>query len=102
MRLISEANSSTGNTSHNVGEKSPNELGLYDMSGNIWEWVQDWKGDFTEDDQTNPSGPKTGIERICRGGGWNREMERARVSYRGDDRPELRYFSLGLRIVLAD
>jgi len=95
-------NENSGGTSHEVGKKSPNELGLYDMSGNIWEWVQDWKGDFTEEDQVNPTGPETGIERICRGGGWNREIDRARVSYRGDDQPDLRYCSLGLRIVLEE
>lgn len=94
-------NDNSGGTSHEVGKKSPNELGLYDMSGNIWEWVQDWKGDFTEEDQINPTGPETGIERICRGGGWNREIDRARVSYRGDDQPDLRYCSLGLRIACS-
>lgn len=93
-------NDNSGSTSHEIGQKSPNELGLYDMSGNIWEWVQDWKGDFTEGDQINPTGPETGDERICRGGGWNREHDRCRVSYRGDDLPDLRYRSLGLRVVL--
>lgn len=102
LEQIGWYNENSGNTSHEVGKKSPNELGLYDMSGNIWEWVQDWKGDFTEDDQVNPTGPETGIERVCRGGGWNREIDRARVSYRGDDQPTLRYCSLGLRIVLDE
>ena len=86
--------------SHPVGQKSPNELGIYDMSGNIWEWVQDWKGEFTMDEQENPQGPENGIERVCRGGGWNRERDRARVSYRGDDDPNLKYCSLGLRIAI--
>lgn len=95
-------NENSGGTSHNVGQKSPNELGLYDMSGNIWEWVQDWKGDFTSEEQVNPTGPDTGLERVCRGGGWNREIDRARVSYRGDDQPDLRYCSLGLRIALEE
>ena len=93
-------NKNSGGTSHEVGQKAPNELGLYDMSGNIWEWVQDWKGDFTDDEQTNPTGPEEGDERICRGGGWNREHDRCRVSYRGDDDPDLRYCSLGLRVVM--
>ena len=100
LNLVGWYNENSGGTSHEVGKKSPNELGIYDMSGNIWEWVQDWKGDFTEEEQENPTGPKTGIERICRGGGWNREIDRARVSYRGDDQPDLRYCSLGLRIVM--
>ena len=93
-------NENSGGTSHEVGQKKPNELGLYDMSGNIWEWVQDWKGDYTEKEQSNPCGPDTGEERVCRGGGWNREHDRSRVSYRGDDLPDLRYRSLGLRVVL--
>jgi formylglycine-generating enzyme required for sulfatase activity len=95
-------NENSGGISHDVGQKSPNELGIYDMSGNIWEWVQDWKGDYTEDDQVNPKGPETGIERVCRGGGWNREIDRARVSYRGDDQATLQYCSLGLRIALEE
>ena len=102
LEQIGWYNENSGNTSHEVGKKSPNELGIYDMSGNIWEWVQDWKGDFTEDEQVNPTGPDTGIERVCRGGGWNREIDRARVSYRGDDQPTLRYCSLGLRIALEE
>lgn len=102
LDLVGWYNENSGNTSHEVGKKSPNELGLYDMSGNIWEWVQDWKGDYTEDDQVNPTGPETGIERVCRGGSWNREIDRARVSYRGDDQPTLRYCSLGLRIVVDE
>ena len=100
LTQIAWYNENSGGTSHEVGEKVPNELGIYDMSGNIWEWVQDWKGDFTEDEQTNPIGPKEGDEKVCRGGGWNREHDRCRVSYRGDDLPDLRYRSLGLRVVM--
>ena len=85
---------------HEVGQKSANELGLYDMSGNVWEWVQDWKGDYSAEEQVNPTGPEDGTERVCRGGGWNREIDRGRVSYRGDDLPDFHYCSLGLRLVL--
>ena len=100
LAQIAWYNENSGGTSHEVGQKAPNELGLYDMSGNIWEWVQDWKGDFTNEEQMNPKGPEEGDERICRGGGWNREHDRCRVSYRGDDLPDLRYRSLGLRVVM--
>ncbi len=100
LSQIAWYNENSGGTSHEVGQKAPNELGLYDMSGNIWEWVQDWKGDFTNEEQMNPKGPEEGDERICRGGGWNREHDRCRVSYRGDDLPDLRYRSLGLRVVM--
>lgn len=102
LKQVGWYNENSGETSHEVGIKSPNELGIYDMSGNIWEWVQDWKGDYLKEEQVNPTGPETGIERVCRGGGWNREIDRARVSYRGDDQPDLRYCSLGLRIVMED
>lgn len=95
-------NENSESMTHLPGEKIPNELGLFDMSGNVWEWVQDWKADFSELDQINPTGPQEGEERICRGGGWNREPDRARVSYRGDDLPDLRYCSLGLRIVMEE
>ena len=100
LMQIAWYNANSDGTSHEVGKKSPNELGLYDMSGNIWEWVSDWKADYREEKQTNPTGPETGDERVCRGGGWNREHDRCRVSYRGDDLPDLRYCSLGLRVVL--
>ena len=102
LQQIAWYNENSGGTSHEVGKKSPNELGIYDMSGNIWEWVQDWKGDFSEEEMTNPTGPEAGDEKVCRGGGWNREHDRCRVSYRGDDLPDLQYCSLGLRIALDE
>ena len=77
-------NENSGGVSHEVGKKSPNELDIYDMSGNIWEWVQNWKGDYTKDDQINPKGPETGLERVCR----------------ADDQATLSYCSLGLRLVM--
>ena len=55
---------------HPVGEKRANPWGLHDISGNVWEWVRDWYGDYSSEPQHNPSGPESGASRVCRGGGW--------------------------------
>ena len=60
----------TRNTTNQVGDKKPNELGLYDMSGNAWEWCWDWYGNYGTDAQTNPMGVSSGNYRVVRGGGW--------------------------------
>ena len=67
---------------HPVGLKSPNELGIYDMSGNVIEWCQDWKDEYSKHSQTNPKGASTGYRRVYRGGGWNDEAADCRVSNR--------------------
>jgi len=70
---------------HAVGGKEPNELGVYDMSGNVWEWANDWKGAYSSSDETNPKGPnKGGIDndRVFRGGSWNYNAKNCRVSKR--------------------
>jgi formylglycine-generating enzyme required for sulfatase activity len=59
-----------GTHTHPVGQKSPNELGIYDMSGNVWEWVFDFYGDYPREAVTNPTGPETGYYHVFRGGGW--------------------------------
>lgn len=86
---------------HNVGTKAPNELGIYDMSGNISEWCLDWKGNYTAEAQDNPTGPETGTYRVARGGAYSNPQSISRVSSRPGYRPTGAAANLGLRLVLV-
>ena len=90
----------SGDKTHPVGTKAPNELGIYDMSGNVLEWCSDWYGNYSSASQTNPKGPTSGSYRVLRGGGWYSLAGFCRVSNRSYDSPDLRYYSLGVRLAL--
>lgn len=84
--------------SHEVGIRVPNELGLYDMSGNVCEWCQDWFGEYSETTQSGPQGPPDGHSRIVRGGGWDIDASSCRTSYRNYLSPNTKLQSLGFRL----
>ena len=90
----------SGDKTHPVATKSPNELGIYDMSGNVLEWCSDWKGDYSSGAQTNPKGPYDGSSRVYRGGSWNGLAGGCRSSFRHYNYPTFRYNNLGLRLAL--
>ncbi|MDR3218819.1 MAG: formylglycine-generating enzyme family protein [Dysgonamonadaceae bacterium] len=88
----------SGEQTHPVGQKSPNELGIYDMSGNVWEWCSDRYDNYSSNTQTNPTGASTGLSRVSRGGSWSNSAQSVRVSYRVGSSPGYRYYGLGFRL----
>lgn len=94
--------SNSGSKTHEVGTKLSNELGIYDMSGNVWEWCQDWYSTTypTANPVEDPQGSSSGAGRVYRGGGWNNSAACCRSASRSYDAPSGRFNCLGFRLAL--
>jgi formylglycine-generating enzyme required for sulfatase activity len=91
----------SGRITHPVGQKEPNAWGLYDMHGNVCEWVQDWYGDYSGSSATDPQGPSSGSCRVVRGGAWRNSAMRCRSVYRLYFTPGNRRNNLGFRLAFS-
>jgi formylglycine-generating enzyme required for sulfatase activity len=88
-----------GMQTHPVGQRQPNPWGLYDMHGNVWEWVQDWQGNYTSGIAVDPAGPSSGSVRVLRGGSWGGTARNCRSAYRNGGTPGARSVGLGFRLL---
>jgi formylglycine-generating enzyme required for sulfatase activity len=102
LGLVGWTSENSGGTTHPVGEKAVNGYGLYDMTGNVWEWTWDWYGAYSSGMQVDPVGAGSGSLRVRRGGGWSFSAADARVAHRSVGAPAGRYDHLGFRLARSD
>jgi formylglycine-generating enzyme required for sulfatase activity len=92
----------SGDATHAVGLKHPNELGIYDMSGNVYEWCSDWYGVYSDEAQTDPQGPTVGSNHVIRGGSFVYSAQCCRVAYRSQCPNFNAYYNLGFRVARSE